>query len=492
MHESLRRYWPPEGQILLLIAALADLETARRAWRQWDARQELADAASPEVRLLAAVARRMPRLAPGVPLDPRLVGARRYIWTHTQMTLGTTRPLLAALHAEGLRLMLLKGAARLSTDPRLAQERALRDIDVLVHPGDWEQAVAVTLREGWSDPRRSRELASLRRAHALGLRSPQPGARGEFDLHRHVLWECRNRGQDLDLWDRGVPARFLDLDVLRPSVTDFSLVTLAQSILYSPGPSAAHWALDVDPEIRAGTIDWDLLLREARLRRIELYIAAPLLMLQERIGSPVPLEVMRGLTRRIGKHALTEFEMRATQYGPQRPEQFDARRIMFDARAMRAARARPSDAGVAGRAPPAAVRHARLGPKEEVEIPVPAGCAPFQRLRLYVAFDVHHARGHAYLEIGAPALPLKLIPIARASKKRGGRIRRRLVVQSIACAFELREIRSIRVSTNDRLEIRNLVLSWNKPLVASPFESLAVLLRPLRQWRGELRRSSAA
>src|SRR5688572_17816561 len=72
MPENLRRYWPPEGQILLLIAALADLETARQAWRQWQSRQDLADATSPEVRLLAAVARRVADLEPATPLDPRL------------------------------------------------------------------------------------------------------------------------------------------------------------------------------------------------------------------------------------------------------------------------------------------------------------------------------------------------------------------------------------------------------------------------------------
>ena len=73
MHESLRRYWPPEGQILLLIAALADLETARQAWRQWQARQELAAATSPEVRLLAAVARRIADLEPTTPLASLVV-----------------------------------------------------------------------------------------------------------------------------------------------------------------------------------------------------------------------------------------------------------------------------------------------------------------------------------------------------------------------------------------------------------------------------------
>ncbi|MEZ5831260.1 MAG: nucleotidyltransferase family protein [Dongiaceae bacterium] len=490
MHESLRRYWPPEGQILLLIAALADLETARRAWQQWDARQELADAASPELRLLAAVARRMPQLAPGVPLDPRLAGARRHIWTQTQMTLGTTRPLLAALHAERLRMMLLKGAARLSIDPSIAQERALRDIDVLIHPDDWERAVSVALREGWRD-KHAADPAALRLAHAIGLRSPQPGARGEFDLHRQVLWECRNRGQDLDLWERAIAARFLDLDLLCPSVTDFSLVTLAQSMLYSPGPTAAHWALDVDPEIRAGRLDWALLLREANIRKIELFIASPLLMMKERLGTPVPQEILHDLTRQVGRHYLVEFETRATQYGPRTPEQFEARRTALAARAMRVARMRPYSAPATGITRPPIISRARLGRKEEMAIAVPVGTRPFERLRLYVTFDVHHARGHAYLTIEGPSLALKMIPIPRASKKRGGRVRRAVVVRCPACLIDLHEIDHVSIRTNDRLQIRNIVVSWNKQPVVAPLNALAVLLRPLRRWQEDLRRLSA-
>lgn len=489
MRSLLRRYWPPEGQILLLMAALSDLEQARQAWHQWDARQELADAASPEIRLLAAVTRRMPELVPGAPLDPRLAGARRHIWTTTQMTIATTRPLLAALHAERLRLMLLKGAARLSIDPLLAQERALRDIDVLVHPDDWNRAVAVVIREGWRD-RNQTDPAELYRRHAVGLRSPVPGARGEFDLHRRALWECRNRGQDLDLWDRAVAARFLDLDVLRPSTTDFALVALAQSMLYSQGTTAAHWALDVDPEIRAGHLDWGLLLRAARDRKIELFIASPLLMMKERIGTPVPADVLRDLTRHVGAPYLTEFKTRATQFGPRTPEQFDASRIAHAARAMRVARARPYQGRSTGIALPSVAHQARLGPKEEMAIPVPAGAKPFERLRLYLAFDVHHARGHAYLTIAGLALPLKMIPIGRASKKHGGRVRRRITVRCPACLLELREIDTIYVRTDERLEIRNVVASWNRPQVAAAFDALAILLRPFVRWRRGFRRLS--
>jgi hypothetical protein len=443
------------------------------------------------VRLLAAVARRMPQLAPGMPLDPRLAGARRYIWTHTQMTLATTRPLLAALCAEKLRLMLLKGAARLSADPLVAQERALRDIDVLVHPDDWDRAVTVVLREGWHG-KQNQDPATMRRERAVGLRSPNVAARGEFDLHRQILWECRNRGQDLDLWERAVPARFLDLDLLRPSVTDFALVTLAQSMLYSPGQTAAHWALDVDPEIRAGRLDWELLLRGARTRKIELFIASPLLMMKQRIGTPVPAEVLHDLTRRVGKHYLVEFETRATQYGPRTPEQFEARRIASSARAMRVARMRGRTGGAPGMVLPAPVREARLGPAEEMTIPVPSGLPPFKRLRLCVEFDVHHARGHAYLTIGGSALALKMVAIGRASKKRGGRGRRRIVVHCPACLIELREIERVPVRTNDRLEIRNVVASWSAAPVAAPIDALAVLLRPLLRWRQGLRRPSAA
>src|SRR5262245_9462283 len=150
MLEELRRHWPPEGQILLLKAALADLETARQAWRQWQAGPDLADASWGEVCLLAALARRMPELAGDAPPDPRLLGARRHIWTRTQLTYASTRPLLATLRAEGLRMMLIKGAARLSADPTLAQDRALRDVDVLIHPDDWERSIALANREGWA------------------------------------------------------------------------------------------------------------------------------------------------------------------------------------------------------------------------------------------------------------------------------------------------------------------------------------------------------
>jgi hypothetical protein len=203
----------------------------------------------------------------------------------------------------------------------------------------------------------------------------------------------------------------------------------------------------------------------------------------------VPEEVLRALTRRIGKYSLLEFETRATGYGARLPEQFEARRIMASARAMRVARSHPYPASAQQLAGPAIARRARLKPQEEMTIAVPTGAAPFARLRLYLSFDVHHARGHAYLTISGSRLPLKMIAIGRASKTRGGRVRRRLVVRCPACLFVLRGVDQVRVRTNDRLEIRNIIASWHKPAAQRPLEKVT---GALRRWREDLTRSSAA
>lgn len=487
MHEGLRRFWPPEGQILLLTAALADMDLARRAWRQWDVGQNLADVTWAEVCLLAAIGHRVGELAPGATPDPRLIGARRHIWTQNQLTMGTTRPLLAALGAAGLRLMLLKGAARISVDPVQAQYRAIRDIDVMLHPEDWERGVRVARDEGWTGQKRGIRIESLRRRHAFNLRSPVPGARGEFDLHRYMLVECRNEGQDLGVWERALPVRFLDVDVLRPAPTDFALVALGQSMLHG-GANTGHWALDVDPLVRADGIDWDLFLREVRTRRIESYVAPPLLLMKERIGSPVPDAILRDLTRRLSRVALTEFETRATAYGPRTPVEYRARRIMLSARAMQVARARPYTPETRGQAPTHAVRRAQLKAGEEMRVPVPTGAPPFARLRLHLSFDVHHARGHAYLTLEGPDFALMKVPIERASKARGGRVRRTVTVICPACLYALRCDGEVSVKTNDRLRIRNVIASWGTPVPLSPLSRM--MFAPQR-WLARLRHLAA-
>lgn len=445
--------------MLLLQVALADPATARDAWERWNARQNLADAPGPQVRLLAAVGRRMAELFPDAPTDARLTGARRHIWTLTQMTLGTTRPLLAAMQAAGLRLALLKGAARLALDPEVAKERALQDIDVLIHPDDWDRGIDVALREGWTAWGGAQDRTLLASRHAIGLASPQPGAKGSFDLHRFAVKECLNRDQDVDLWRRVRTASLQGIAVTVPSITDLALVTLSQAMYYNRTPHPPHWALDVDPAIRAGQVDWDLLLHEVEARRIQHFVAAPLLMLQECLQSPVPPDVLSRLTRPLGKAYRIEFETRATSYETGGREVIEAVRIAAAARAMRAAR-HQRQGGRPGAKPPV-LRYAALAPGVRVEIPVPGG-APFDRLRLEIAFRVQRAGKRAYLRLDAPGLPLKVVPVPRSGVLKRW-IGHTATLHCPACLFDLRGIDAIRLRTSKRLSLRDVVVRWGPP-----------------------------
>ena len=76
-----------------------------------------------------------------------------------------------------------------------------------------------------------------------------------------------------------------------PSTTDSVLITLAHSLLFSKGEKTADWALDIEHAIHSKDIDWKLFLAEAHARRIEAFLAAPLMLAAERLGMDVPAAV---------------------------------------------------------------------------------------------------------------------------------------------------------------------------------------------------------
>ncbi len=463
VQELLRRHWPPEGQIRLLVAALADPDTARQAWRQWRAENDLAAADHADVRLLAAVAGRIREIEPDLPLDPRLEGMRRYIWAVNQITLNATRPLLATLQAAGLRQMLIKGAARLASDPGVAKERAVRDIDVLVHPDDWDRALEVVYDAGWRRNPKDNDRITRLKSHAVGLSGPNSRAGGEFDLHRFAIRQNQCIGQDLGLWERAQRAHFFGIDLLCPSRTDQAIVTLSQAVLFNHLPHPAHWALDVNAFIRAGEIDWDLFLEEARFRCIELFVASPLLLLRERLQCPVPQEVLAELTRPVGKAYQVEFETRATRYNPLSEDAIGAFRVVAAARAMRMARTRPVAERAAASPAASVVRVPAVDRGAKLLVPVPAERNPFVRLRVEISFRAWHAGRHSRLRIMSEDLTVGMVPVAQASHKIGGRVRYKAVLRFPACLMSARGVDVLQLRTDRKLAIRDLRIRFGPP-----------------------------
>ena len=265
---------------------------------------------------------------------------------------------------------------------------------------------------------------------------------------------------DLGFWERAQRASFHGIDLQCPGRTDQAIVTLSQAVLFNHLPHPAHWALDLNAFIRAGEIDWDLFLQEAHLRRIELFVAAPLLLLRERLQCPVPDAVLAELTRPVGKAYQVEFATRATRYNPSSEEEIGAFRIVAAARAMRMARARPVPAGKAPAQAASIVRIPSLGRGEKLQVPVPAERNPFARLRVEISFRAWHAGRHSRLRILSQDLIVGMVPVAPASRKTGGRIRYTAVMRFPACLMSARGVETLQLRTDRKLAVRDLCIRF--------------------------------
>jgi hypothetical protein len=404
----LRRYWPPDSQIVLLQAILAEPAAARAAWRTWIGQRDLDSAAWAEVRLLANLAARLAALDPGSPLEPRIQGIRRFVWAQTQMRLAGARPLLTALAEAGIGMIPLKGAARMLGAPAAAGTRLLRDIDVLLRPEDWARGLRIADAQGWrccngwpyagaleaDTPARVYPMH-----HATGLERGE----AQVDLHHHALYMCRLAGDDDGLWARATPARLHGVPVLAPAPTDDLMQALVHGALFTPDP-VADWALDAAALIGGGRIDWALLEQEAGARRIEAFLASGLMLLEERLGVAVPAGLTGRLRRRVRGPFVADFIAYVTGTN-ERPGMIEMAR--------RAASLRAQGRGIAG----GATR--RIVPAGEgltfppdgtpVTLPVPSPLPAGGRLRLRVDLSVGVVPPGQKLviEVAAPGIILR-------------------------------------------------------------------------------------
>lgn len=459
----LRRHWPSERQILLLKCALSDRESAAAAWAEWNRRTTLDKATAAEVRLLSTAGARVREFDPDSPALARLKGARRYIFTRTQVTIAAARPLLAALTGAGVRVMLIKGAARVAEAPAMAAERTLRDIDILVQHDELPRALAVVEAEGWRAKlaniwARDGALAERFAAqHAIGLGSPDPAASGSVDLHHFTTQMNRNIGDDDALWTRARSATLGGVKLLVPDPTDTALVTLSHALMFSRTDKTSDWALDVAATMAAGTMDWRRLVDMAVERQTEAFIAAPLLLLREALGLAVPDEAIDRLVAQLDRPRLHEFEYLATAYysHARRHEQIDAAREMAASRAVAAFERRAREAvRPAPRPAPAA-----LAPKALAPIAVPEG-DPRRTLTLEVSFRPGAHWGRSSVLLRAPGFLLDFwradAPFSLLAPLR----RRRFTLRVPAALFAMRGIGEIGVQAGSRNKVRGLKLRW--------------------------------
>lgn len=280
--------WPDAGDVVLLRALThVDDSAARDSWlsmrETWNYDSPTAD----QFRLFPLLAECVARLDPTHPQLNMLQGIRRQSTIKTLTLLGQLEVVLGELEDGGFDAVVLKGPAlALSVYDHVGQ-RPTGDIDVLVDPDTFDEAALQLERTGWQ--RRSVDVPGN---HAVEYR------RGEFsiDLHRQHCRELRVAGTPMSGWRdlEVVEARRVLPGGRRPRIlgpTDSLIHTIAHGT-ENRRPVNIRWVVDAVRILRAGGVDWTLLMSRVRAYEIAPLVHDALRFVEDVSGVELPPSVI--------------------------------------------------------------------------------------------------------------------------------------------------------------------------------------------------------
>lgn len=428
----------PSGDLDLLIRAVAasDEDAAFDAARTWLSEHDIDVAGFREHRLLAALSERFGKRLAAFPAQPRLAGLQRMLWTRSRLAMREAEPVLAALAASGIPVMLMKGAARVAIEPGAERSRISHDIDLLVPPSSMDAAFECLVAGGW-EPATGVSTHFLRgRLGSVRALNFLRGDYGDIDLHQAAYHPVHaSAADDAGLWLRAVPARFAGVAVRVPSTADRLALAIAHGCLDAHAHS--DWLVDCDAAARRDDIDWPTFLAVVGARGLAVPAAVALSYLAAAIGSPIPHAVVERLVAQARSRPLVERLSALLQARPRR----EGERVLPLVRWL------------------AKLRRMRAGPK-------PRGGLPDDLLR---------GRASVGARSGAPDLSARLRADLPATLARPGRHRIRLVIDCHVPAtrrrleFELRSpsghIARLRYRKIDRGGgLRRLVFEGSVPV----------------------------
>lgn len=285
--------WPGGNLDQLLVAALAvDHTEALTAFEQWLADNDLDSATFSEHRLLAAIVERLGRSIASWPEYPRLQGLQRLNWTKSRMTVHESLPAIKAMADRGLRVILVKGAARVAENPTEQKSRTSYDIDVLMDDADFEAAFEILAGDGWQSTRGESVMGLRGRLSTVRARNFKKGRFGDIDLHRKAYRpENQNDLADAALLQTAIPRSYFDAPVFIPTPEE----RLAMAIAHGgwDGHSHSDWLVDCGTIIRTNSVDWVEFGNIIQQRNLYTGAMIALSYLCTRMGLPLDAEIRR-------------------------------------------------------------------------------------------------------------------------------------------------------------------------------------------------------
>ena len=288
------RCWPTREQELLLRAALLHGPAVHDAWARWREVADIDRLDRGSMRLLPELYRNLLHEGVRGPELGRLKGVYRQTWYKNQLVFRDMVGILSELHAAGVPIMVVKGAALILRYHHDFGARPMDDFDIVVPYGRAARALEVLREHGWA----SNDPLSEYRMRAFNGMNMHDGEGRQLDLHWHLLAEDCRLDADADFW---ADADALDLHgtsvlILHPS--DQLLHVCVHGLRWNEVPPI-RWIADAVHivELSAQALDWDRVVAGAVRHRVTRPVLHALSYLRALLGMPVPPSVITRLER---------------------------------------------------------------------------------------------------------------------------------------------------------------------------------------------------
>jgi len=230
------------------------------------------------------------------PIVRRLAGTRLTRLISLKRLNDAVSPILEELTAEGIDVMVLKGAA-LSDIYTSPAHRPMADLDLLVRPRDLPTVQEILNRNQLRCVRDVREPVQIACLHSATFEASEM-AGGSIDLHWMASPQLAPSGvaaaqwrrpwfdqiADDEFWDRARPVEFLGCHVRAPSMTDLLLLVVLHGVRFGTADDT-RWAVDATTILRnrSQEIDWQLFVQQAIRRRVGAVTATALSFLRDHV-----------------------------------------------------------------------------------------------------------------------------------------------------------------------------------------------------------------
>ena len=248
--------WPDDAQRLLLQAALASDDVARRAWRAWQTSVDVERLDTGSYRLLPLLYDRLESLSATGPAVERFKGILRHTFAVNQLQIRAYKDVLDVLRQNGIPAVATPDAPVLARAYRSVGLRPHNNFGVFVRPKDVVEAHRSLAASGWTSV--TQAIRTPDNAPSLCGTSLSNESGQVLGLRWRVFDDSPTHMDEM-LWTQARETALFGATALTPDSADLLLYLIDEGVRWEAVPPF-RWMADAALLIRRDEIDWDYFL----------------------------------------------------------------------------------------------------------------------------------------------------------------------------------------------------------------------------------------